>query len=135
MSSAGRILIIPRWDYDKTETYEMLDLVNYNEVSWLAKKTVVGIEPSEGEYWHPVLGLKNVMEIENIQIEQTFNFMYVEPKIGYHLVSAMVTTFVNGESDIINGICWQENQYVLFTKEAPETPTTKPVMLVWIKTT
>lgn len=55
--NAGRILIIPRGNYDESVTYEMLDLVNHNGVSYLAKKTVVGIEPSDGEFWHPLLGI------------------------------------------------------------------------------
>ena len=57
MANAGRILIIPRGEYDASATYEMLDLVNHNGVSWLAKKTVTGIEPSEGGFWHPLLGI------------------------------------------------------------------------------
>ena len=58
MASAGRILIMPKGNYDASTTYEMLDLVYYNETSWLAKKTVVGIEPSDAssEYWHKVIG-------------------------------------------------------------------------------
>ena len=57
MANAGRILIIPRGDYDNEFPYEMLDLVYHNGTSWLAKKTVVGIEPSEEneEYWHLVV--------------------------------------------------------------------------------
>lgn len=53
MANAGRILIIPRDDYNKDTTYEMLDLVNFGSATWLAKKTVTGIEPSEAnsEYW------------------------------------------------------------------------------------
>ena len=57
MANAGRILIIPKGDYFPNETYEMLDLVNYKGVSWIAKKTVVGIAPHNGDYWHPLLGL------------------------------------------------------------------------------
>lgn len=49
---AGRILIMPRGTYDANATYEMLDLVTYNNASWLAKKTATGIEPADGEYWH-----------------------------------------------------------------------------------
>ena len=57
MASAGRILIMPKGNYDSSATYEMLDLVSYNGASWLAKKTVVGIEPSaaNSEYWHNML--------------------------------------------------------------------------------
>ena len=49
---AGRILIVPRGTYDANATYEMLDLVMYNNASWLAKKTATGIEPTNDEYWH-----------------------------------------------------------------------------------
>lgn len=57
MATAGRILILPKGEYDASVTYEMLDLVKHNGTSWLAKKTVVGIEPSiaNGEYWQDVL--------------------------------------------------------------------------------
>lgn len=53
MASAGRILIMPKGDYDANTTYEMLDLVNHNNVTWLARKTATGIEPSteNHEYW------------------------------------------------------------------------------------
>lgn len=53
MTSAGRILIMPKGDYDSSATYEMLDLVKHNGTSWVAKKTAVGIEPSDAnsEYW------------------------------------------------------------------------------------
>ena len=57
MASAGRILIMPKGNYDSSATYEMLDLVNHNGASWLAKKTATGLEPSNAnsEYWHPLL--------------------------------------------------------------------------------
>ena len=59
MASAGRILIMPKGTYEESATYEMLDMVHYNGTSWLAKKTVVGIEPSEdnNEYWHNLIDI------------------------------------------------------------------------------
>jgi hypothetical protein len=53
VTTAGRILIIPKGDYDSTVTYEMLDLVRHNGTSWLAKKESKGVEPTENnsEYW------------------------------------------------------------------------------------
>ena len=53
MASAGRILIMPKGDYDSSVTYEILDLVKHNGTSWLAKKEVTGIEPTveNSEYW------------------------------------------------------------------------------------
>ena len=59
MASAGRILIMPKGNYDSSATYEMLDLVKHNGTSWLAKKTATGIEPSDAnsEYWQNLLDL------------------------------------------------------------------------------
>lgn len=54
MTTAGKILILPKGDYDSSKTYEMLDLVKHNGTSWLAKKEVPeGVEPtnSNSEYW------------------------------------------------------------------------------------
>lgn len=66
MASAGRILIMPKGNFDSSVTYEMLDLVFYNGTSWIAKKTVVGIEPSEthNEYWHKLCESVDLSEVE-----------------------------------------------------------------------
>ncbi len=57
MTSAGRILIMPKGNYDPNVTYEMLDLVKHNGITWVAKKTSVGIEPNtaNSEYWQDVV--------------------------------------------------------------------------------
>lgn len=67
MANAGRILILAKGTYDASQTYEMLDLVNYNGIPWLAKKTVTGIEPSEGEFWHPLLGITIENNLETVE--------------------------------------------------------------------
>ena len=53
MISAGRILIMPKGDWNAEAEYGMLDLVKHNGTSWLAKKESIGIEPSNdnSEYW------------------------------------------------------------------------------------
>lgn len=63
-ASAGRILIKPRGEWDANITYEMLDLVNHNGYAFLAKRTVVGIEPSDehSSYWHNMLDIKTIVE-------------------------------------------------------------------------
>lgn len=50
---AGRVLILPKGDFDASVTYEFLDLVNHNSSSWLAKKASTGVEPSDEnlEFW------------------------------------------------------------------------------------
>ena len=67
MASAGRILIMPKGAYDSSATYEMLDLVFHNGVSWLAKKTVIGIEPSvsNGGYWFKLCESTDLTELNN----------------------------------------------------------------------
>lgn len=56
MADAGRILIIPRGDYNANSTYDKLDLVKYKGTSWLAKKNATGVEPSKAnaDYWQDV---------------------------------------------------------------------------------
>ena len=46
MISAGRVLLMPRGDYDNTATYEMLDIVSYNGSSYIAKGTTTGNLPT-----------------------------------------------------------------------------------------
>ena len=59
MASAGRILIMPKGEYNAETEYEMLDMVHYNGTSWLAKQTAKGIEPSDAnsEYWQNVFAM------------------------------------------------------------------------------
>ena len=57
MANAGRILILPKGEYNASTTYSMLDLVTYNNASWVCKKTAVGIAPSDAnsEYWQKMI--------------------------------------------------------------------------------
>lgn len=50
---AGRIMILPKGDWNADTTYKMLDLVLYEGKSWLAKKTNVNTMPSadNSAYW------------------------------------------------------------------------------------
>ena len=70
MANAGRILIIPKGTWSANETYEMLDMVNHEGVSWLAKKTSAGIAPSieTSEYWFNFMGIttKEVHIVNNL---------------------------------------------------------------------
>ena len=84
MANAGRILIMPKGNYDANATYEMIDLVSHKGTSWLAKKTVKGIEPSaeHSEYWQHMFNVSaedvdevkqsiNTLESEKISVEYT----------------------------------------------------------------
>lgn len=63
MNSAGRVLIKPCGEWKAETTYHMLDLVNHNGYAYLAKRTVVGIEPNaDTECWHNLLDINKVIE-------------------------------------------------------------------------
>lgn len=68
---AGRVLILPKGDYDASIPYEFLDLVNHNSSSWLAKKASQGVEPSDenSEFWQK-FGSSFTVDGETITIDE-----------------------------------------------------------------
>lgn len=67
MASAGRILIMPKGEWNAETEYEMLDLVFRNGKSWLATKISIGIEPSEAnaEYWFKMCEAADLTEVHS----------------------------------------------------------------------
>jgi hypothetical protein len=67
MASAGRILIMPKGEWKAETTYEMLDLVFHGGASWLAKKEVIGIEPSDAnsEHWFKMCESADLTSVYN----------------------------------------------------------------------
>lgn len=67
MASAGRVLILPKGIYDSTKEYEMLDLVFHGGTSWVAKKSSVGVVPSDAsdEYWFKMCAATDLTEVNN----------------------------------------------------------------------
>ena len=65
MARAGRILIMPKGNYDANTEYEMLDLVFNGGASWVAKKNVKGIEPTDdtSEHWMKMCESMDLTEI------------------------------------------------------------------------
>lgn len=51
MISAGRVLLMPKGDYNPATTYELLDLVSYQNSSYIAKGTTTGNPPTDATYW------------------------------------------------------------------------------------
>ena len=62
MASAGRILIMPKGNYDAKNQYAILDLVTYNNAAWLARKATIGIEPSDDNHdaWQKLIDLTGI---------------------------------------------------------------------------
>ena len=55
----SRVLIIPKGQYDASVTYEPLDLVYYNNDSWVAKKKNKGVLPTEGGSWYRFTAIRD----------------------------------------------------------------------------
>lgn len=52
MKNAGRVMPLPRGEYDGTVTYNLLDFVTYNGSSYICKKESMGNTPAENnEFW------------------------------------------------------------------------------------
>ena len=75
MNDAGRIGFLIRGEYSDLETYDFLDIVYYNESSYVAKKTSTGNPPHRNnEFWQIFAtgggsatgGVTNYSELENL---------------------------------------------------------------------
>ena len=113
MASAGRILIMPKGNYDASATYEMLDMVYYNGTTWLAKKTAKGIEPSaaNGEHWHCMLNFDPSDYLPktggvitgSTKVERTFDDAVVTTELfpsSYFLADKRVSSLVHNRDGV-----------------------------------
>ncbi len=51
MVSAGRVMLIPKGEYNALTTYNVLDMVSYNGSSYVAKTTTTGNRPTDTSKW------------------------------------------------------------------------------------
>ena len=113
MAIAGRVLIMPKGAYSASETYEMLDMVNHNGISWLAKKTVTGIEPSNAnnEYWHNMLDIS----IDNInKLGSDVDELKADvDELNKHY--KLLWTGTLAEKNAIDGVLGNYKQFLIFS--------------------
>ena len=103
--NAGRILILPKGNYDESAQYEMLDLVYYKGASWIAKKTVTGIAPSESEYWQKIAESGVAVEVSTMPVN-----CIAGTSVGYNLGEPTIDGYTKigvihqlGVEDAVNG--------------------------------
>ena len=84
MPSAGRILIMPKGNYDANTEYEMLDLVFHGGASWVAKKNAKGIEPSlaNEEWWMLMCSGTDIIALEQRLASLEARITALESKIN-----------------------------------------------------
>lgn len=51
MANAGKILLMPKGEYDSETTYSTLDWVRYGGKAWVCKQNSTGNTPAENTYW------------------------------------------------------------------------------------
>lgn len=68
--SAGRILIMAVGNYNAATPYEPLDLVAYNDESWLCRKACTGVTPTAqaSEYWQKFGSAVGIATVSNTGI-------------------------------------------------------------------
>lgn len=62
MATAGRVAMIPKGDYNASTAYQMLDVVRYNNKTYIAKKATTGNLPTDTTYW--MLSTENIVDTE-----------------------------------------------------------------------
>ncbi len=101
MNDAGRIGFLIKGEYDNTETYDFLDVVHYNNSSYVAKKLTIGNPPANNnKYWQTladapecaVLGVKGNAE----NVYRTGNINITPGNIGAASSEYISTNFVPG---------------------------------------
>lgn len=110
MISAGRVLIKPCGEWKAETTYYMLDLVNYKGYAYLAKRTVVGIEPSaDTNYWHNMLDINKVIEegISGTLAEDVGKLL--EERFAELLSEARYVTDLFADFDVPTFVRWDTN--------------------------
>lgn len=109
MINAGRVLIIPRGEYDPTYTYEMLDMVSFNGSSYIAKGSTTNNPPTNTTYWQvSALGGDTSKAIANFANVETTTASAHEYEVGEYLVDVnevlkIVTAHIDINDQIIDG--------------------------------
>jgi hypothetical protein len=107
MISAGRVLIVPRGNWNKDTTYHMLDMVNYNGYAYLAKRTVIGIEP-EGhpDEWHNMLAINEIIEKAMADVLAESVGKLLEERFAELLSEARYVTNLFDDYDVPSFVRW-----------------------------
>lgn len=107
-SSAGKVLILPKGEYNNATQYQMLDAVRYNGSLYIAKQTTIGHVPEDGEYWMlSAIGASDVHWGD-------------------------ITGSIASQSDLINALDAKQN--VLTFDSTPTASSNNPVTSAGIKT-
>lgn len=92
MAIAGRVAMIPKGDYDATVTYQILDVVRYNDASYVAKKSSTGMLPTDTEYWM-------LMTQDGLLVDDSFSETSERP-VQNKVVNEAIQNILNGTTPV-----------------------------------
>lgn len=86
MGNAGRVLMIPKGEYNSATTYGMLDFVYYQGRSYVCKQTSTGNVPTNTTYWQALTGdasaeiqaLTNYVTENNVKNKLPYDLAYIK---------------------------------------------------------
>ncbi len=58
---AGRVMPLPKGEYDSETTYRILDIVSYGNATYMAKTTTTGNLPTNTSYWQEIVSAVGTM--------------------------------------------------------------------------
>lgn len=66
MISLGKILILPKGNYDANAQYNRLNIVSHNGCVWICKESCQGIEPTEAntQFWMKMFGFNVINRLD-----------------------------------------------------------------------
>ena len=114
MNDAGRIGFVVKGTYDNTATYDFLDVVYYNNATYVAKKLTVGNKPqSSSEFWQALIdGNKDSVTAEHVIYDNENSGLQAtntqdaidEVKVAVDTSTANAKSYTDTKiSDLING--------------------------------
>ena len=86
--SAGRVLLIPKGDWNAETTYTGLDWVRHNGAAWVCKNTCTNVEPTEenSDNWQIIARDGHTPEVDDMtgatSDQNGTHGLVPEPKIG-----------------------------------------------------
>ena len=96
MAIAGRVAMIPKGDYDSATTYQILDVVRYNDAVYVAKKASTGIPPTNTDYWM-------LMTQDGLLVDDEFDEESENP-VQNKVVSKAISDILNGTTPAGNSL-------------------------------
>ena len=106
-ASAGRVLLIPKGDWNANTTYTGLDWVRHNGAAWVCKNTCTNIEPTfaNTNYWQLISKDGNSVTADTAMSDSSTN------AVQNNVVKSYVDNSIAGISDMTGATAAQNGAH------------------------